>query len=150
VNARRIAALLGAVACLAAAADPAERLNNPTQEARARALFRETRCVVCQGESIDDSDADLAGDLRQAIRARITAGATDDQVRAFLRARYGDFVLFRPSLSLANALLWGGPFVVAIIGAGLLIARQRSAPPAPPLSPEEEAKVAVLTADEPV
>jgi cytochrome c-type biogenesis protein CcmH len=142
---KKIAAILGAGLCLAAAADPADRLADPAKEARARALFRETRCLVCQGESIDDSDADLAADLRRAIREHLAAGDSDAQVRDFLRARYGDFVLFRPRLSLTNSLLWGAPFAVAVLGAGLLIVRARSTPPAAPLSDEEEAKIAVLT-----
>ncbi len=145
MNPRRWAAIVSAVLCLAAAADPADRLADPGQEARARSLFQETRCLVCQSESIDDSDAPLAADLRRAIRERVAAGESDDQVRAFLVARYGEFVLFRPSLSLNNALLWGAPFLVALTGLGLLIVRQRaSMPPAPPLSATEEACLAAL------
>ncbi|HXV00841.1 MAG TPA: cytochrome c-type biogenesis protein [Caulobacteraceae bacterium] len=142
---RRWAAVAGAVLCLAAAADPGERLADPAREARARSLFRETRCLVCQGESIDESDAALAADLRRAIRERVGAGQSDDEVRAFLVARYGDFVLFRPRLTLTNALLWSAPFVVALAGLGLLIARHRGASePAAPLSPAEEARLAAL------
>jgi len=137
--------ILGALLCLAAAADPAERLPNAAQETRARTLFRETRCLVCQGESIDESDATLAADLRRVIRQHIAAGASDGQVRAFLAARYGDFVLFRPRITWTNALLWGGPFIVALAGLGLLVFRERRPPtPAPDLSPEEEARLEVL------
>ena len=139
------AAIAGALLCLAAAADPADRLADPGREARARSLFRETRCLVCQSESIDDSDAPLAADLRRAIRERVAAGQSDTQVRAFLVARYGEFVLFRPRLSLTNALLWGAPFLVAVGGLGLLVARQRSKlPPAPPLSAAEEGRLTAL------
>ena len=142
---RHWAAVLGAIMCLAAAADPSERLPDPAREARARALFQETRCLVCQGESIDDSDAPLAADLRHAIRDRLAAGASDGQVRAFLAARYGDFVLFRPSMSWTNAFLWLGPFVVALIGVILLVARQRvPTAPEPELSQEEEARIVGL------
>jgi cytochrome c-type biogenesis protein CcmH len=142
---RRWAAIAGAALCLAAADEPAQRLADPAREARARALFRETRCLVCQGESIDESDAPLADDLRRLIRARVAAGQSDGQIRDFLVARYGDFVLFRPPLSPANALLWGGPFLVALAGLGLLISRQRAnPPPAPALSAEEEARLASL------
>ena len=148
MNVRRLAAALGAVFCIAAAADPADRLADPASEARARAIFRETRCLVCQGESIDDSDAQLAGDLRRIIRARVAAGASDGQVRAFLVARYGEFVLLRPRLSLPNALLWGAPFAVAAIGAGVLIARRRRLTPTEPLSAEEEARIAALGQDQ--
>jgi len=148
MNPRRWILVFSAALCLAAAHDPADRLSNPVQEARARALFQETRCLVCQGESIDDSDAELAGDLRGAIRAQVAAGRSDDQVRAFLSARYGDFVLFRPKLSAANALLWGGPFLVAVLGAVLLFRRQRAMIQTPPLSPEEEARLQALEADQ--
>jgi cytochrome c-type biogenesis protein CcmH len=145
----RCAIALSAALTLAAVGDPADRLPNGVQEARARSLFRETRCVVCQGESIDESDAPLAADLRRLIRTQIVAGETDGQIRAFLVARYGEFVLFRPPLSWTSLLLWGGPFVVALGGLGLLIARERrSAPPLPALSPEEEAKLARLRSDD--
>ena len=144
----RLAAVLGAVLCLAAAADPADRLADPGQESRARAFFRETRCLVCQGQSIDDSEADLARDLRQAIRAQVAAGRDDAQVRAFLAARYGEFVLFRPSLSLANAALWGAPFAVAALGLGILLLRKRTRGAPAALSGEEEARIAALDRDE--
>lgn len=149
MNARRFAAIVGAALCLAAAHDPADQLRDPKQEARARALFQETRCLVCQGESIDDSDAELAGDLRSAIRAQVAAGRKDDEVRTFLSARYGDFVLFRPRFSATNALLWGGPFVIAGLGAVLLFRRRRTAIATAPLSPEEEARLQALTLEEP-
>jgi cytochrome c-type biogenesis protein CcmH len=133
--------------CLAAAADPSERLSDPAKEARARTLFRETRCLVCQGESIDDSDAPLAADLRHVIRERLAAGASNGQVRALLAARYGDFVLFRPRITWTNTFLWSAPFLVALVGVGLLAARQRGwTAPEPELSPEEEARIAGLEA----
>ncbi|HEY2178869.1 MAG TPA: cytochrome c-type biogenesis protein [Caulobacteraceae bacterium] len=142
---RRWAAMAGAALCLAAATDPAERLSDPAREARARALFRETRCLVCQGESIDESDAALAADLRRAVRGRLAAGQSDEEVRSFLVARYGDFVLFRPPLSLTNALLWSAPFVVALAGLGLLVTRHRRlGEPPTPLSPAEVARLAEL------
>ena len=134
----RLAAVLAAVVCLGAAADPAERLADPAREARARALFQETRCLVCQGQSIDDSDADLARDLRQIIRGQVAAGRSDGQVRDFLTARYGDFVLLRPPLAARNAALWIGPFLVGLLGIGVLWARlRRPAPPVTPLTAEE-------------
>jgi cytochrome c-type biogenesis protein CcmH len=142
---KRWAAIAGAALCLAAAGDPADQLRDPAGEARARSLFRETRCLVCQGESIDDSDAPLAADLRRGIRERIAAGQSDAQVRAFLLARYGDFVLFRPRMTWANALLWAGPFTVALVGLGLLVGRRRTrAAPEPDLTAEEEARIASL------
>jgi cytochrome c-type biogenesis protein CcmH len=101
--------------------------------------------LVCQGESIDDSDAPLAADLRRGIRERIAAGGTDAQVRAFLVARYGDFVLFRPRMTWTNALLWAGPFTVALAGLGLLIVRGRArTAPNSELTAEEEARLASL------
>jgi cytochrome c-type biogenesis protein CcmH len=137
--------VIAAMLCLAAADDPAERLHNPAQEARARSLFRETRCLVCQGESIDDSDAPLAADLRRVIRQRVAADASDGQVRSFLAARYGDFVLFRPRFTWTNAVLWTAPFLVALAGVGWLVARGRSGSRVTQeLTAEEEAMLAAL------
>jgi cytochrome c-type biogenesis protein CcmH len=85
-----------------AAADPAERLPDPVQEARAREIFREVRCLVCQNESIDDSEAALAGDLRQVVRDQVKQGRSDKQIRAFLVERYGEFVLLKPPFSPAT------------------------------------------------
>jgi cytochrome c-type biogenesis protein CcmH len=143
----RPATVLAALWCLAAAGDPAERLADSHREARARAIFRETRCLVCQGESIDDSDSELARDLRRIIRGQVAAGRDDSQVRDFLVSRYGDFVLFRPRLTATNVLLWGAPFVVAALGAVLLIRRRKSPSATAALSPEEEARVAALGGD---
>jgi cytochrome c-type biogenesis protein CcmH len=142
---RRWPLVLAALACLAAAGDPADRLHDPGQEARARSLFRETRCLVCQGESIDDSDAPLAADLRRVIRQHVAAGASDAEVRRFLDARYGDFVLFRPRFDWSNALLWAGPFLAALAGLLWLVRRERApGPPTEPLSEAEEARLATL------
>ena len=140
----RLIAALAAVACIAAASDPAERLGDHAKEARARALFQEIRCLVCQGESIDDSDADLAKDLRAIVRGQIAAGRSDADVRAYLRARYGDFVLLRPPFSLGNALLWGAPLLVVAAGASLFILRQRTQATPVLLSASEEAELDVL------
>jgi cytochrome c-type biogenesis protein CcmH len=140
----RAAAALGATLCLAGAADPGDRLENPSQEARARSLFRETRCLVCQGQSIDDSDALLAGDLRRLVRQQVAQGRTDSQIRAFLAERYGDFVLLRPPFSPLTAILWLGPFAVVAVGAGILYVRAGPRPSEPPLSPKEEAALAAL------
>jgi cytochrome c-type biogenesis protein CcmH len=145
VNRRRAAAALAAALCLAAAADPGERLGDPGREARARSLFRETRCLVCQGESIDDSESDLAADLRRIIRRQIVVGRTDAQIRAFLAARYGEFVLLRPPFSPRNAILWLGPFALLGVGAVILAKRSRSGTADPPLSAEEEARIAALS-----
>ena len=148
MTARRMALIFGALLCLAAEADPAERLADPAAEARARALFQETRCLVCQGQSIDDSEAPLAHDLRQIIRGQIAAGHSPGQVRAFLTARYGDYVLLRPPLSPANALLWAGPFLVGLLGLGLLLGRYSRANATPQLSSDEAERLAALESDD--
>jgi cytochrome c-type biogenesis protein CcmH len=143
---KRVLAILAAVFCLAAAADPSERLSNPGQEARARALFAQIRCVVCQNESIDDSEADLARDLRQTVRAQVAAGRSDGDIRAFLVQRYGEFILLRPRFSPANAAAWLAPFLIVLAGGGVLLAwaRRPAPPPAEALTPEEEARIAQL------
>ena len=147
---RRLAIVLGAILCVAASADPAERLADPSAEARARALFQETRCLVCQGQSIDDSDAELAHDLRQIIRAQVAAGRSPGQIRTFLTARYGDYVLMRPPFSWSNAALWTSPFLVGLVGLGLLAFRLRRPAPieAPSLSAEEDARLAQLAGED--
>lgn len=144
----RIAAALAAFACLAAASDPAERLRDPAQEARAREIFREVRCLVCQNESIDDSEAPLAHDLRVIVREQVAAGRSDKQIRGYLTDRYGEFVLLKPSFSLGNALLWTAPLVAALAGLGLWRARLRRREEEPELSAKEAAAVARLTRDE--
>lgn len=145
---KRILLLIAAVGCMAAASDPSERLADPAQEARARELFREVRCMVCQNESIDDSDADLARDLRQVVREQVSAGQSDEQVKSFLTDRYGEYVLLRPAFSLGNSLLWLTPLLALLAGIGLLIARLRSRPAAEALTPEEEARLAALLDEE--
>jgi cytochrome c-type biogenesis protein CcmH len=139
-------AALAAVFCLAAAADPADRLADPGQEARARVLFEQIRCVVCQNESIDDSEADLARDLRQTVRSQIAAGRSDADVRHFLVQRYGEFILLRPTFSVANAPAWLIPFLIVAAGGTVLLLRaQRAAPPpGEPLTAEEETRLARL------
>jgi cytochrome c-type biogenesis protein CcmH len=143
---RRVLLVVAALACMGAASDPAERLADPALEARARGLFKEVRCLVCQSESIDDSDATLAVDLRRTVREQITAGASDAQVRQFLTARYGQFVLFRPVFNLGNALLWLGPFLLVLGGLiGLFGLSRRREIPAAALSAEEQRRLKALT-----
>ncbi|HEY9219842.1 MAG TPA: cytochrome c-type biogenesis protein [Phenylobacterium sp.] len=144
---RRLLAILGAVMCLAAASDPAERLPDPAQEAQARALFREIRCLVCQNESIDDSDAELAGDLRRIVRERVAAGQSDAQIKSFLTDRYGEFVLLRPTFSGGNLALWLVPFAVVLAGAGLLAARLRNRTPDTELTGAEARRLKQLSDD---
>jgi cytochrome c-type biogenesis protein CcmH len=134
----------------AQAVQPNEVLPDPALEARARAISKELRCVVCQSESIDESNADIARDLRLLVRERITAGDTDAEVRAFVVDRYGEFVLFRPPLSWRNAPLWLAGPALLLAGGGLAFGfirrRARAAPPPrPPLTPEQEARLRKLT-----
>ncbi len=145
---RQVLAILAAVFCLAAASDPAERLPDPAQEARARAIFREVRCLVCQNESIDDSSSELAADLRRLVREEVKAGMSDDEVRDHLTDRYGEFVLLKPAFSWGNAALWGAPLVVVGLGLLLLFRGFRSRRAEAELSPEESARLARLSDDE--
>ena len=126
------------------AVEPNERLSDPALEARARNISRSLRCLVCQNESIDESGADLARDLRILLRERIAAGDSDDAARAFIVARYGNFVLLRPPVMAATWALWFGPFALLAIGAaGLLLIRRRPAAPAP-LTAAETARLQTL------
>jgi cytochrome c-type biogenesis protein CcmH len=125
---------------------PDEILKDPTLEARARALSQELRCMVCQNQSIDDSDAPLAKDLRVLVRERLTAGDSDSQVIDFLVARYGEFVLLKPRLSAHTLLLWLAPFAVLLIAAFAFIAARRRSTVAAldRLTPDEEARINAL------
>jgi cytochrome c-type biogenesis protein CcmH len=105
---------------------PEERVADPALEARLRALELELRCLVCQNQTLADSNAGLAEDLRREIRARAVAGASDAEIKQFLHDRYGDFVLYRPPLEPATWLLWFGPFVLLIVTAGGLAWRIRA------------------------
>ena len=141
---RALLAALAGVLCMAAASDPAERLPDPAQEARARQIFKDVRCLVCQNESIDDSEAELAQDLRKIVREQVSAGRSEAEIKRFLTDRYGEFVLLTPSLSIGNLLLWGGPFLVVIAGGALLLARLRNRTPEVELSPEEAERLRSL------
>ena len=143
-----LAAMAAAVLMTGAAGDPADRLKDPAQEARARGLFQQLRCVVCQNESIDDSEADIAGDLRRIVRGQIAAGKSDVQVRDFLVQRYGEFILLNPPLNPGNAALWFSPLIVILLGGGYILLRGRSHPPPPEaaLSEAEEQALQRLAA----
>ena len=138
---------VGIVGPVVAATTPDEILEDPELERRARALSKELRCLVCQNQSIDDSDADLARDLRRLVRERLIAGDSDDEIIDFVTQRYGDFVLLRPPVKPSTWGLWYGPpilFVVAGIGMVLYIRRRRNAPltaEVDELSAEEQAKL---------
>lgn len=138
-----------ALAAPARAVQPDEVLGDPVLETRARAISAELRCMVCQNQSIDDSDAPLAKDLRVIVRERLKAGDSDTQVMDFMVARYGEFVLLRPRVSWRNALLWAAPVLVLALGAlaAVLGLRRRRATAPARLSPEEEARLKRLLAE---
>ncbi|HVH04075.1 MAG TPA: cytochrome c-type biogenesis protein [Amaricoccus sp.] len=148
----RAALLALLLASPALAVQPDEILPDAGQEARARAITRELRCVVCQAESIDDSHADIARDLRLLVRQRIVAGDSDQQVIDYVVARYGEFVLFRPPFNARNAPLWLAGPALLLVGGGIAFAfirrrGQAPEPPRPPLSPEEESRLRDLTGE---
>ena len=152
--ARTLAVFLAAAAALPAhAVQPDEILKDPALEARARALSRELRCMVCQSQSIDDSDADLARDVRVLVRERLTKGDSDDQVIDFVAVRFGEYVLLKPRFALHNAPLWITPAVVLIAGAAamtLALRRRRGIPATvAPLSEDEERRLAEVIDREP-
>ena len=130
------------------AVQPDEMLKDPALEARARTLSSELRCLVCQNQSIDDSEAPLARDLRLLVRERLTQGDSDTQVLDFLVSRYGQFVLLRPRLELQTIILWGLPPAALLAGViGLLITsrrRRKFAVDAAPLSREEQQRLSTL------
>ena len=128
--------------CLAAASDPAERLADPAKEAQARSIFRDVRCLVCQNESIDDSQAELATDLRKIVREQVSAGRSDLEIKRFLTDRYGEFVLLTPRFSLGNLALWVAPFLV------VLAARLRYRPPETELTATEAERLQRIVRDE--
>jgi cytochrome c-type biogenesis protein CcmH len=138
--------LLLFAAHFAVAVEPGEMLKDPALEARARAISQEIRCLVCQNQSIDDSNADLAHDLRVIVRERLTAGDSDQQVKDYLTARYGDFVLLDPPVKTKTLILWTGPAVLLLLGAAIIAvaARRRRVSPAPPLSEDERRRLAQL------
>tara|TARA_B100000427_G_scaffold318539_1_gene315829 strand:- start:355 stop:834 length:480 start_codon:yes stop_codon:yes gene_type:complete len=142
-------ALLAAVALPlypAKAVNPDEMLPDPTMEARARDISKHLRCLVCQNQSIDDSDAGLARDLRVLVRERLKAGDTNAQVIEYVVDRYGDFVLLNPPVKKSTILLWAGPGIVAILGILAMVLfyrRRRTVAPvaAQPLSADEKARL---------
>ena len=139
-------ALLLALATPALAVQPDEVMKDPALEARARTLSAELRCMVCQNQSIDDSDAPLARDIRLLIRQRIAEGETNAAVRSYLVSRYGDFILLKPPFKLETALLWLAPPLTLLAGvAAILFARRRAPAATEALTEEEEARLAALT-----
>jgi cytochrome c-type biogenesis protein CcmH len=143
-----VAALAGGVQ--AKEAPPAA--DDPALERRLMTLSGELRCLVCQNQSLADSNADLAVDLRNQVREQIRAGKSDAEIRAWLTQRYGDFVLYRPPVKSSTALLWFGPFLLLVGAVGLLFAylrRRRQAAVRPPLTDEEHQRAqALIRADD--
>jgi cytochrome c-type biogenesis protein CcmH len=145
--------LLLAVALLlilrtAFAVEPDEMMKDPALEARARALSQTLRCMVCQNESIDESNAPLARDLRLLIRERIRNGDSDAEVREFLVARYGEFILLAPRLTARTILLWAVPVLVLLAGGtGVLLTLRNRTPLPAPLSDAEKRRLAALLGD---
>lgn len=155
---RRLAlALMLALAAPAFAADPSEMLKDPVLENRAEKLGKELRCLVCQSESIEDSNADLAKDLRIIVREQIQSGKSDSEVKKFVVDRYGDYVLLNPPFKASTLVLWLGPFAFLVVGIGAVWAFYRrrgaaataAAPLAPaPLSEAEKRRLAALLKEE--
>lgn len=151
-SATSVVALLLALAAPALAVQPDEILPDAKLEARARALSAELRCLVCQNQSIDDSNAPLARDLRLLVRERLTSGDSDEAVMRFVVQRYGDFVLLRPPVKPSTWLLWLGPLALLLATIYFLMSRLRSAgrghaDQAAPLSSDEQARLKSLLAD---
>ncbi len=148
---RRLAVLLlWLLAAPALAVQPDEILGDPKLEARAREISSGLRCLVCRNELIDESNADLARDLRLLVRERLVAGDTDEEVVSFVTDRYGEYVLLRPSMKGANLILWiSGPLmlVAALLIAGFALRRRRNQPGPPALSEAERARLRQLTED---
>ncbi|MGA8772147.1 MAG: cytochrome c-type biogenesis protein [Rhodomicrobium sp.] len=145
-------ALLALCAGTALAVDPQEQLKDPALEARAREISAGLRCLVCQNQSIDDSDASLAKDLRLLVRRQLQKGESNQQVIDYVVARYGDFVLLKPRLRLNTLLLWFAP--ILLVGGGILLAsrvvrRPQPETPARLLSPEEQAELQSLISSAP-
>jgi len=156
---RRLAAALTIVfATLMApgvsAVEPDERLEDPALEARAREISKDLRCLVCQNQSIDDSDAPLARDLRLLVRERLVAGDSNEGVIDYVVSRYGDFVLLKPPFRGSTYALWLGPVAILALGGGALVLffrRRRTAAPAAPaaLDEDEQKRLDALLGDEP-
>ncbi len=150
---RALAAVFVALALFAAASapvpavEPGEILKDSALEARARVISKVLRCLVCQNQSIDDSNADLARDLRVLVRERLTAGDSDDAVIGFVADRYGDFVLLRPPFKASTLVLWLGSPALFVLGAVVVVLyfrRRRAAQAVPPLSADEQRRIDTL------
>lgn len=155
---RTLAALLAAMVLVLtpsfglAVDDPAEMLPDPQAESRAEAIGAQLRCLVCQNESIEDSSAGLARDLRRVVREHVAKGESNQQIMDWMVSRYGAFIRLRPAFSLGTLLLWSMPALALLIGcaaAFVFYRRRATAPPPPPLTEDEKARLASLTKDGP-
>ncbi len=150
---RLVLAVVLALSPLAAkAVEPDEILPDAKLEARARNLSAQLRCMVCQNESIDDSGAELAKDLRLLVRERLKAGDSDDQIRAYLVQRYGDFILLKPPFKADTLALWGAPAIILLVGGGAIflnLRRRRVIATPTPLSDSEGARLKTLLDQDP-
>jgi cytochrome c-type biogenesis protein CcmH len=141
------ACLLCLVPALVLAKEAAPAADDPVLEQRLMRLAKELRCLVCQNESLADSHADLATDLRNQIREQMRAGHSDEQIKGWLTQRYGDFVLYRTPVKATTAVLWFGPFVLLLLGLGVLLLylrRRRARVGLPGLTPEDHARARAL------
>lgn len=147
-----VLALIMGVASPALAVLPDEVLDDPALEARAREISKDLRCLVCQNQSIDDSNADLARDLRVVVRERLVAGDTDEEIRYYVVERYGDYVLLTPPFNAATFMLWVGPVIILIAGIGVAVWSFRRIGRARPVdgnfAPEDEQRIARLLGDD--
>jgi len=151
----RLLLAAGALAAIIGATEPAyavrpdEMLADPALEARAEQVGHGLRCLVCRNQSIEDSEADLAHDLRLLVRRRIAAGDSNAEVVAYLRSRYGDYVLLRPPFEISTALLWGGPALILLLGGAAVarLYRRGGEAQTAPLSPDERRRLATVLGD---
>lgn len=148
--ARSLTALLLSLATTTAAMamDPVAPDADPVLEAKVQRVSQELRCLVCQNQTIADSNAELAQDLRREVRQRLAKGESEDDVRQFMVERYGDFVLYRPPFQATTFALWLGPFALLLVGLWIarriIVARRTRVQPAPALTPEERARLQAL------
>jgi cytochrome c-type biogenesis protein CcmH len=132
----------------ATAMDPVPPDADPALEEKVQRVSQELRCLVCQNQTIADSNAELAQDLRREVRERLAKGESEDDVRRFMVERYGDFVLYRPPFQATTLALWVGPFALLLLGLGIarriVVSRRSRVPPVPTLTPEEQARLRSL------
>ena len=140
-----VVVMLAFAAPAGAVSSPAELMADPAQESRAEAIGKQLRCMVCQNESVEESEADLARDFRRIIRTRVAAGESDAAIIGWMTARYGDFIRLRPPFNALTAALWGAPALALLIGGGAaFLGRRRRAALPPSLSDEERQRLAEL------